>query len=134
MAALIETPDGCLLMVRRRFAPHAGTLDLPGGFVDLDETAEHAVIREVREETGLSVEGLRFWKTFANRYLYGGLVYFTTDLVYFGRVTDFSPLRAADDAAECLLLPKNKIDIAQIGLTSIKNIVQEAYLGRQGAP
>jgi mutator protein MutT len=128
VAAIIENEAGEILFVRRRFDPAKGTLDLPGGFVDLDETAEHAIVREVKEELGLDVAHLQFWKTFANRYLYGGLLYFTTDLIYVCRVVDFSNMRAADDAESCLFIPQNKIAIDQIGLMSIKKVVQEWLL------
>lgn len=45
--------DGRVLMLRRIRIPEAGMWDLPGGKVDLGETMEDAVTREVREETGL---------------------------------------------------------------------------------
>ncbi|PCN48871.1 DNA mismatch repair protein MutT [Curtobacterium sp. 'Ferrero'] len=41
-----------VLLARLRF-PDAGTWTLPGGGVEFDETVEQAVVREVREETGL---------------------------------------------------------------------------------
>lgn len=45
--------EGKLVAVIRRNAPFQGMPALPGGFVELGETTEEAVIREVREETGL---------------------------------------------------------------------------------
>ncbi len=53
-AAIIR--DGRVLIVRRAQPPAAGLYTLPGGGVELGETLEQAVIRETREETGLTIE------------------------------------------------------------------------------
>ena len=47
---------GCVLIVRRARPPAHDLYTLPGGGVELGETLEQAVIREVREETALEVE------------------------------------------------------------------------------
>jgi len=47
--------DGRVLIVRRARPPAHGLYTLPGGGVELGETLEQAVIREVREETALDV-------------------------------------------------------------------------------
>jgi len=47
--------DGRVLIVRRARPPAHGLYTLPGGGVELGETLEQAVIREVHEETGLEV-------------------------------------------------------------------------------
>jgi 8-oxo-dGTP diphosphatase len=49
----VVVEDGAVLLIRRRNPPFAGRYALPGGFVDVGETVEAAVVREVREETGL---------------------------------------------------------------------------------
>ena len=45
-----------VLLVRRAHAPLKGEWSLPGGAVELGETLEAAVAREVLEETGLEVD------------------------------------------------------------------------------
>ncbi|WP_038051670.1 NUDIX hydrolase [Thioalkalivibrio sp. ALJ1] len=45
---------GQVLVIERRNPPHGWAL--PGGFVDVGETTEHAAVREAYEETGLEVE------------------------------------------------------------------------------
>ena len=48
--------DGKVLVVRRARAPANGVFSLPGGVVETGETLHEAVAREVREETGLTIE------------------------------------------------------------------------------
>lgn len=48
--------DGRLLMVRRASRHGRGNWQLPGGFIEPDETIEQAVVREVREEAGVTAE------------------------------------------------------------------------------
>ena len=57
--ALVER-DGRLLLGRRAFDPSVGLWDLPGGFVEEDEHPLDALVRELREETGLEVEPQAF--------------------------------------------------------------------------
>jgi 8-oxo-dGTP diphosphatase len=47
--------DSRVLIVRRARPPAHGLYTLPGGGVELGETLEQAVIREVREETALDI-------------------------------------------------------------------------------
>jgi len=51
-AVLITSDKKIVLSIRGR-EPNKGKLDLIGGFVDLNETLEAALIREIHEETGL---------------------------------------------------------------------------------
>ena len=52
---MIRDGDGRLLVVLRRHEPAAGTWSIPGGRVAAGESLVDAVVREVREETGLDV-------------------------------------------------------------------------------
>jgi len=48
--------DGKVVLIRRRFDPLKGQWSLPGGAVELGETLEASVAREMQEEIGLEVE------------------------------------------------------------------------------
>ena len=48
--------DGRVVLVKRAHEPLKGEWSLPGGVVELGETLEQAIVREVAEETGLDVQ------------------------------------------------------------------------------
>jgi 8-oxo-dGTP diphosphatase len=50
---LADRPDSPIVLIERRNPPHGWAI--PGGFVDVGETVEHAAVREAREETSCDV-------------------------------------------------------------------------------
>ena len=124
VACIIENPQGEILLTRRAFEPAKGMLDLPGGFVNIGETAEDAVRREIREELNLEIASIQYVGSFPNRYLYGEMVYFTLDLGFKCLITDFTNLQVADDVDGYLFLPPHRINLQEIGFLSIRNILQ----------
>ena len=74
--------SGNVLFEVRAKEPRKGFLCLPGGFVDPDESAEEAVIRECREELGAEVSGSDFLCTFPNTYVYKDIEYKTCDIFF----------------------------------------------------
>ena len=53
-AAIIR--DGRVLIVRRARPPASGIFTLPGGVVEVGETLHQALVREIKEETGMTIE------------------------------------------------------------------------------
>ena len=124
VACFIRNHAGELLLVRRAKEPAKGTLDLPGGFVDLHETGEEAAMREVKEETGIAVSDCRYLFSIPNIYPYSGFEVHTLDLFFECRVSSFQQASAADDAAEIIALPIDKIEPGLFGLQSIRQAVE----------
>lgn len=118
--AFIFNDKGELLVVRRKNEPVKGTLDLPGGFVDMDETGEQGVAREVKEETGLVATQVDYQFSIPNLYLYSGLTIHTLDMFYIVKAEDTSHVQAMDDAAEYMWISLDKIQVEDFGLQSIR--------------
>jgi ADP-ribose pyrophosphatase YjhB (NUDIX family) len=55
VGAVVHDEHGRLLLIRRGHAPSRGLWSVPGGRVEAGETEAAAVVREVAEETGLTV-------------------------------------------------------------------------------
>lgn len=119
-AAIILNEREELLAVRRALPPAAGTLDLPGGFVNPGETAEAGIQREVREETGGECLKVDYLFSLPNMYEFSNFIVHTTDLFFRCTLRDVARLSPADDAAELLWVPVCAVCPADFGLPSIR--------------
>ena len=123
-AIFITNRVGELLVVRRAKEPAKGSFDLPGGFVDLYETGEEAIIREVKEETGLQISTPKYLFSLPNVYRYSDFDVHTVDMFYQYSVDTFSVLQAGDDAESLFILGRNEIHPEAFGLDSIRRGVE----------
>jgi len=60
-----KTTELEVLLIQRKHYPFEGMWALPGGFVEMEETVEEAVVRELYEETHLKVDHLEQLHTFS---------------------------------------------------------------------
>jgi len=96
VGAVIKDDQGRLLLIKRGHEPGAGLWSIPGGRIEPGETDAEAMVREMREETGLAVQvGPLLGRV--RRPAQDGNVLDIRD--YAATVTG-GTLRAGDDAAE----------------------------------
>ena len=125
VAAVIVNEKREMLLCRRAHDPYKGTLDLPGGFVDLGESAEAAIRREVHEETGAEIEAMDYFGSFPNVYPYSGFDVYTLDIVFTCSLKPNAILTPNDDVSEVLFIPFDKIALEEIKLPSIRRAVEK---------
>lgn len=82
--AFVADPAKRFLALRRAHPPSLGEWDLPGGFVEAGEDPAAAVVREIREETGLDAELVRVLGAYAS--VYGETGRHTVDVGFLARV------------------------------------------------
>lgn len=103
--AALLVQEGRVLLVRRSMQPHRGLWSLPAGFMNAYERAEEAVVREVREETGLETRVERLFDLFSGREHPRGADLFLVYLVWQTGGT----LAAGDDASEAAWFPLDQL-------------------------
>lgn len=55
---MTREPDTKVLLIERGGEPYKGCWAFPGGFMNMDETAAQCAVRELQEETGLTVQNV----------------------------------------------------------------------------
>lgn len=84
--------DGKVLFGVRGMNPGKSKLDVPGGFVEVNESAEHAAIRETKEEFGITITLQNFFGTYPS--VYGGRP--ALNIVFIAAMAD-QPITPRDD-------------------------------------
>ena len=105
VGAVVRDDQGRLLMVRRGHAPAAGTWSVPGGRVEPGESDADAVVREVREETGLEVRPDAL-VGHVERLAPGGVVY---DIFDYAAHVVSGQLSAGTDAADARWVSEDQL-------------------------
>ncbi len=116
--------QGGIVLVERKYPPQGWAI--PGGMVEIGETVEQAVHREMKEETNLDLENLKLFGVYSDpkrdpRFHVVSIVY-TADGV--------GELREGDDAKHARVF---KLDALPDVLCFDHRKIIEDYLKRQGA-
>lgn len=127
-AVIIENEKGEILLVKRKSDPYEGTWDLPGGFMNPNESAEESVIREIEEELRIKPKGFRYLGSYADRYPYKGVNYHTLCFVYAVKIESI-PLQASDDIDDYKYFTPNNLPFDELAFSGLKKALR-AYLNK----
>lgn len=129
VAALIFNAKGEILFTRRAVEPNVGKLDLPGGFIDPNESAEEALKRELKEELGIDVVSMEYFASAPNEYVFSGYTVFTTDMAFVVKVKSLSGIVAMDDISGFEFIHASKVDFDELPAVSMQYFVEEVKKG-----
>ncbi len=129
VGGFILNSAGDLLLLRRARDPARGKLAVPGGFIDIDETAETALRRETLEETGLQLGSLTYVCSQINSYLYQEVTYPVLDLFFVAHAVTPERARPLDGVDAVLWLPPAAVSPDDIAFPSIRQALHQ-YLQR----
>lgn len=114
------TKNNQVLLGKRAFQPRKDTWDLPGGFIEVGETAEAGVLREAKEETGLTAKIVAYLGSSSD--VYGDTLVPT---LIFGYVLEpvSGEMSARDDVSELMWFDLNATP-AELAFPSIQIFLQ----------
>jgi len=124
MSCLVVNRKKQLLLIRRGIEPMIGSWALPGGFIELEESPEHAGKRELMEETGLDGRPGRLVSVLSHMsVLYGPLI-----MIGYEYLIDSEDTAAGDDAQDARFfpfdsLPEIPFDSHRILIDKFKNLL-----------
>jgi NAD+ diphosphatase len=127
VACLIFDKEGRILLARRAVEPSLGKLDLPGGFIEPMESAEEAVVREIKEELNVSVLKMEYLTSFPNEYVFSGYSVFTLDLAFICEINSFAQIIPNDDVADIEFISPEDIKMEDLCSDSMRNIINYYY-------
>jgi len=117
VGAVVTDGRGRLLLIKRGHEPGAGLWSLPGGRIEAGETDAEALVREMIEETGLTVQPGRLIGQVQRPGLAGDVI----DIKDYAATVIGGTLCPADDAADA-----RWVDPAELGVLAVTQGLVEA--------
>ncbi len=117
-----------ILFTKRNNDPHKDKLDLAGGFVDPEESAEETCKRELWEELKLKVDfaSLRYISSLPNIYHYKGIDYHTLDLFFeYGIPEKPEIIPELSEISETRWIPIHELRLEDLAFDSQKKFLQD---------
>ena len=127
VGAVIKDGRGRLLLIKRGHAPGAGLWSLPGGRIEPGETDAEALVREIREETGLTIEAGQLIGTVRRPTQDGGVL----DIRDYAATVTGGTLRAGDDAADARWVAASELETLPITEGLVEALTSWGVLGQR---
>ena len=128
-AAILFNQKKDILFVVRKFNPKKGMLDLPGGFVNINETLEMGMLREIEEELQikLTTKDIRYIGSSVDEYEHGEIESKTINAMYMGNLPKNSAIIPTDDVEDFLFISPNNIPYEKLAFQGMKDFLRDYF-------
>jgi 8-oxo-dGTP diphosphatase len=126
VGAVVTDGKGRLLMIKRGREPGAGLWSIPGGRIEAGETDAEALVREMLEETNLTVEVGQLLGRVQRPFLDGAVI----DIKDYAVTVTGGTLRPGDDAADARWVAAADLNSLEITEGLIEALTSWGVLGR----
>lgn len=114
-----------LLVMRRAKNPGKGKLGFPGGFVDIGETVEQALIREAKEELNIDIEVCEYLFSIPSSYVYSIIDTNPLDIIFKCKIKNIDNMKLQEsEISEAFFLKKNELIPEEFGLPGNKKAIE----------
>lgn len=124
----IFNKEGQLLLSKRGVEPQKGKYDLPGGFVDInDSSLEDALAREIKEELDTDIstlKNLNFVLSYSADYPYGNDTYKTLISAFVAN-TNMTKFTAKDDVEELKWFYPSEINPKDLSINKLAGVLDK---------
>jgi 8-oxo-dGTP diphosphatase len=127
VGAVIKDDRGRLLLIKRGHAPGAGLWSLPGGRIEPGESDDEALVREMREETGLVIEAGQLIGTVLRPAHDGGVF----DIRDYAATVIGGTLRPGDDAADARWVDASELESLSLTAGLVQALTGWGVLGQR---
>jgi len=125
--AVILKKENKILLVKRAKEPQKGLYDLPGGFVDPEESNEDAVYREIKEELNITLDSIKYIASEPNKYPYKGTLYHTCDSFFIANIKNTKIEIEKNEISEWKLIDRESYNPEKIAFNSIKTVLNRYF-------
>jgi ADP-ribose pyrophosphatase YjhB (NUDIX family) len=129
---IIENDKGEILLVKRKGNPQKGFWDVPGGFIDINESLEHSVQREIREELNIEIQMTGIIGVYEDTYLYQEINLTTLAVIVSAKIIS-GTMKSSDDIDGFRYFSKDEVLKQQIAFAGVRKGIED-YLKTKNKP